>query len=95
MKEETWKTVREYLIWYQELENPDHGDLVIAEEAILNSISNTWNEAIDTAIAAVPDERIPKISLDDLNNGAEMLYADGHNSCRNQTIEALKKLKKT
>ncbi len=30
-----WEVVREFLAWYRELKEPDHGDLVIAEEAIL------------------------------------------------------------
>lgn len=34
MKQEFWEVVRENLIWYRQLEIVDHGDLVIAEEAI-------------------------------------------------------------
>ena len=40
---EFWEVVRENLLWYRSLENPDHGDLVIAEEAIMMAHKESLN----------------------------------------------------
>ena len=42
-KKELWEIIRENLIWYKE-NGKDHGDLVIAEELILNAITKQNNK---------------------------------------------------
>ena len=87
---EFWEVVRENLVWYREQDNPDHGDLVIAEEAICDYHKKALLLQRQEIADKVKGMKMKEFFASDFTKGENQASLDHYNQALEDVLKIIK-----